>query len=69
MGDPLPPTIPDVPDLHGLRRVEHYTLYLLNAMAAGGSSALSDGDIDYAIDLAERLVNKLADRGHLKPNE
>lgn len=69
MGNPRPPAIPDLPNLHPLRRVEHYTLYLLNSMAAGGSSALSDGDIDYAIDLAERVVNKLADRGLLKPNE
>ncbi len=63
------PAIPVPPDSHRLRRVEHYTLYLLNSMAAAGSSALSDGDIDYAIDIAERLVNRLVERGHLQPHE
>jgi hypothetical protein len=52
-----------------LRRVEHYALYLLNSMAAGGSAALSDGDIDYAIDVAERLAARLVERGHLQPHE
>ncbi len=69
MPDPAIPAIPVLPDAHGLRRVEHYTLYLLNSMAAAGSSALSDGDIDYAIDIAERLVNRLVERGHLQPHE
>jgi len=64
------PTVPPLPsDLARLRRVEHYTLYLLNSMAAGGSSGLSDGDIDYAIDIAERVVGKLVERGHLQPHE
>jgi hypothetical protein len=57
------------PKAHHLRRVEHYTLYLLNSIAAGGSAALSDGDIDYAIDVAERLVHRLVERGHLQPHE
>ncbi len=69
MPDPAIPAIPALSDSHRLRRVEHYTLYLLNSMAAAGSSALSDGDIDYAIDIAERLVNRLVERGHLQPHE
>lgn len=52
-----------------LRRIEHYTLYLINSMASAGSGGLSDGDIDYAIDTAERVVGKLVERGHLKPHE
>jgi len=48
-----------------LKRVEHYALIMLNSMAAGGSSGLSDGDIDFAIDVAERLAKKLAERGHI----
>jgi len=52
--------------LHGeLRRIEHYALYIINGMAAAGSGALTDTDIDYAIDLAERLANKLLERGHI----
>jgi hypothetical protein len=51
----------------GLRRIEHYALYILNGMAAGGSAGLSDGDIDYAIDLAERFASKMAERGHVPP--
>lgn len=51
--------------LHGLKRVEHYTLYLLGGMAAAGSATLTDGDIDYAIDVAERLLDRLKKRGHL----
>lgn len=54
---------------HGLHRVEHYALYLLNGMAAAGSGSLTDEDIDLAIDTAERLANKLVDRGHIKPHE
>lgn len=50
-----------------LRRIEHYALYILNGMAAGGSGALTDADIDYAIDVAERLAGKLLDRGHIHP--
>jgi len=69
MATPVRPKPPVAPESHRLRRVEHYTLYLLNSMAAGGSGALSDGDIDYAIELAERLVNRLVERGHLQPHE
>jgi hypothetical protein len=54
---------------HGLRRVEHYALYFLNGMAAAGSSCLSDEDIDMAIDTAERLANRLLERGHIKSHE
>jgi hypothetical protein len=52
-----------------LKRVEHYALIMLNSMAAGGSAGLSDGDIDFAIDVAERLARKLAERGHIKDHE
>jgi hypothetical protein len=52
-----------------LKRVEHYALALLNGMAAGGSAGLSDADIDYAIDVAERLARKLAERGHIDPHQ
>ena len=52
-----------------LRRVEHYALYLLNGMAAAGSGGLTDEDIDLAIDTAERLANKLVERGHIKPQQ
>ena len=69
MTDPVLPKIPVSPEIHRLRRVEHYTLYLLNSMAAAGSGALSDGDIDYAIDVAERVVHRLVERGHLQPHE
>lgn len=55
--------------MHGLRRVEHYALYLLNGMAAAGSGCLTDEDIDMAIDMAERLAGRLAERGHIKPHE
>lgn len=48
-----------------LHRVEHYALSIINGMAAGGSGALTDSDIDYAIDLAERLAKKLVERGHI----
>ena len=69
MPDPVLP-IPPLPVEAGrLRRVEHYTLYFLNSIAAAGSGALSDGDIEYAIDMAERVVSKLVERGHLKPHE
>ena len=53
----------------GLKRVEHYALYILNGMAAGTNSGLSDGDIDYAIDVAERLAKKLVERGHIQSHE
>ncbi len=62
----LPPHV--VPG-QGLRRVEHYALYLLNGMAAAGSGCLTDEDIDLAIDMAERLAGKLAARGHIQPHE
>lgn len=52
----------------GLHRVEHYALWLLNGMAAAGSGRLTDEDIDLAIDAAERLASKLAERGHIKPH-
>ena len=52
-----------------LKRIEHYALALLNGMAAGGSSGLSDADIDYAIDVAERLAHKLSERGHIPGHE
>ena len=61
--------VPQVLPQRGLKRVEHYALYLVNGMAAAGSGCLSDGDIDYAIDTAERLVNRLVERGHLQPHE
>lgn len=66
---PEPGSLPSPPPVGRLRRVEHYALYLLNGMAAAGSGALSDGDIDYAIDVAERLASKLVERGHLHPHE
>jgi hypothetical protein len=53
----------------GLKRVEHYALYILNGMAAGTNAGLSDGDIDYAIDVAERLAKKLVERGHITSSE
>ena len=56
--------LPGVP--HNLHRVEHYALYLLNGMAAAGSGCLTDTDIDMAIDIAERLAARLAERGHIK---
>ena len=55
--------------LHGLKRVEHYALYLINGMAAAGSGCLTDSDIDYAIDMAERLANRLVERGHIPTHE
>lgn len=65
-----PATIPvHAMPMHGLRRVEHYALYLLNGMAAAGSGSLTDEDIDLAIDMAERLAGRLAERGHIKPQE
>ena len=61
--------IPSGPHVSPLKRVEHYTLALLNGMAAGGSAGLSDSDIDFAIDVAERLAMKLAERGHITPHD
>lgn len=61
--------IPPAVHSHGLRRVEHYALYLLNGMAAAGSGCLTDEDIDLAIDTAERLANRLMERGHIKPQD
>lgn len=51
-----------------LHRIEHYALYILNGLAAAGSGRLTDEDIDLAIETAERLAARLAERGHLKPN-
>lgn len=53
-----------------VHRVEHYALAILSALASGQGPTLADADIDFAIDTAERLANKLAERGHLptKPN-
>lgn len=48
-----------------LKRIEHYALAILNGMAAGGSGGLTDGDIDYAIDVAERLARRMVERGHI----
>lgn len=53
---------------HPLKRIEHYTLAFVNQMLAGGSAGLSDEDIDFAIDLAERVAHKLAERGHIQPH-
>jgi hypothetical protein len=50
-----------------IKRIEHYALAILNGMAAGGSGGLTDADIDYAIDVAERLAHKLVERGHIQP--
>ena len=69
MANATRPPLPTPGETHRLRRIEHYALYLLNGMAAGGSGALSDGDIDYAIDVAERLVSRLVERGHLQPHD
>ena len=70
----VPQASPTVIPVHvvpgqGLRRVEHYALYLLNGMAAAGSGCLTDEDIDMAIDMAERLAGRLIERGHIKPHE
>ena len=63
-------TSPKLPlPLRGFKRVEHYALSILNSMAAGTNSGLSDGDIDFAIDVAERLAKKLTERGHIRENE
>jgi hypothetical protein len=64
------PSTPRLP-VHpwSLKRVEHYSLIMLNSMAAGGSGGLSDGDIDFAIDVAERLARKLVERGHIQDHE
>ncbi len=64
-GAAIPPAVHG----QGLRRVEHYALYLLNGMAAAGSGCLTDEDIDLAIDTAERLANRLLERGHIKPQD
>lgn len=52
-----------------LKRVEHYALIILNGLAAGGSPGISDSDIDFAIDVAERLAKKLVERGHIQAHE
>ena len=70
MSQPEPSPLPILPGPHGnLKRVEHYALYMLNSMAAGGSPGLSDSDIDYAIDVAERLAKKLLERGHIQEHD
>ncbi len=67
---PFSPPAGTLPPAYGpLKRVEHYTLFMLNRLAAGGSPGLTDGDIDYAIDVAERLVKKLIERGHIAPHD
>jgi hypothetical protein len=53
----------------GLKRIEQYALYILNGMADGTNSGLSDADIDFAVDVAERLAKKLVERGHLQSHE
>lgn len=55
---------PQIPET-GFHRVEHYALAILSAMASGQGPTLADADIDFAIDTAERLASKLAERGHL----
>lgn len=62
-------TIPPAVHGQGLHRIEHYALYLLNGMAAAGSGCLTDEDIDMAIDTAERLANRLLERGHIKSQD
>ena len=70
MTEPNESPRPSLPAPHGnLKRVEHYALYMLNGLAAGGSPGLTDGDIDFAIDVAERLAKKLVERGHIKPHD
>ena len=64
---PSAPSLPEPP--HGVKRVEHYALSILNSMIAGGSTGLGDEDIDYAINLAELLAKKLVERGHVHPQE
>lgn len=64
MSESTPEAAPEASNLH---RVEHYTLAILNGMAAAGNLGLADADIDYAIDLAERLASRLAERGHVVP--
>lgn len=61
------PRLPSPPS--GLKRVEHYALSILNSMAAGTNSGLSDADIDFAIDVAERLAKKLMERGHIQSHD
>lgn len=53
----------------GFHRVEHYALAILSAMASGQGPTLADADIDFAIDTAERLAQKLKERGHVKASE
>lgn len=53
----------------GFHRVEHYALAILSAMASGQGPTLADADIDFAIDTAERLAQKLKERGHVKAAE
>lgn len=66
---PSPTTPRLVPAPWGLKRIEHYALNILNSMAAGTNSGLSDGDIDFAIDVAERLAKKLIERGHIQGSD
>jgi hypothetical protein len=68
--EPLPPNAPkSFAPPWGLKRVEHYALNILNSLAAGTNSGLSDGDIDFAIDVAERLARKLVERGHIQETD
>jgi hypothetical protein len=64
LNSPKPANLPS-----GLKRVEHYALSIINSMAAGTNSGLSDTDIDFAIDVAERLAKKLVERGHIQSHE
>ena len=69
-GKVQPQTAPRLPATPwNLKRVEHYALIMLNSMAAGGSVGISDSDIDFAIDVAERLAKKLVERGHIQDHE
>ena len=52
-----------------LHRIEHYTLAILSAMASGQGPTLTDADIDFAIDTAERLAQKLEGRGHVRRSD
>jgi hypothetical protein len=69
MTEPLAAPSQSAPKPFALKRVEHYALNILNSLAAGTNSGLSDGDIDFAIDVAERLARKLVERGHIQPND
>jgi len=40
---------------------------ILKGIAAARNLGLAEADIDFAIDLAERLAKRLAERGHVAP--